>query len=149
MRAVIQRVSSAAVDVDGRTVSEIEKGLLVLIGLHPEDTEKDRDYITSKIINLRIFNDTSGTMNLSLKDTGGEVLLVSQFTLLGNAHKGNRPSYAGAMPPDKAAHFFSDFIDDFKIKFPGVKTGIFGADMKVRLTNDGPVTILIDSKKVF
>ncbi len=149
MRAVIQRVKSAAVDVSGSTMSEIREGLLVLIGLHPEDTEKDRDYMTNKIINLRIFNDSNGIMNLSLKDTGGEVLLVSQFTLYGNAHKGNRPSYAGAMPPHKAEHFFVEFIDHFKVKFPGVKTGLFGADMKVRLINDGPVTILIDSKKVF
>jgi D-aminoacyl-tRNA deacylase len=149
MRAVIQRVSSAAVDVGGSALSEINEGLLVLIGVHSEDTEKDRDYITNKIINLRVFNDSNGMMNLSLKDTGGEVLLVSQFTLYGNAHKGNRPSYADAMSPDKAEHFFSKLVDDFKGKFPGVKTGLFGADMKVRLTNDGPVTILIDSKKDF
>ncbi len=149
MRAVIQRVSSAAVDVNGRTVSEIKEGLLILIGLHSGDTEKDREYITNKILNLRIFNDSNDIMNLSLKDRGGEVLLVSQFTLYGNANKGNRPSYAAAMPSDKAEIFFAEFVADFRDKFPGVKSGLFGAHMKVRLINDGPVTILIDSKKAF
>ncbi len=149
MRAVIQRVNSAAVDVSGRTVAEINEGLLVLVGLHPGDTEKDREYIINKILNLRIFNDSNDTMNLSLKDRGGEALIVSQFTLYGNAHKGNRPSYAAAMPSDIAENFFAEFVADFRDKFPGVKSGLFGAHMKVRLINDGPVTILIDSKKTF
>lgn len=149
MRVVIQRVKSAAVDVEGRIVSRIDEGLLVFIGFHPDDTEKDREYITKKVINLRIFDDNNGIMNVSLKDMGGELLLVPQFTLYGNAHKGNRPSYAGAMLPEKAKHYFLELIDDFKARVPGVQTGVFGADMKVMLTNDGPVTILIDSKKDF
>ena len=149
MRAVIQRVSNALVEVDGNAVSAIGAGLLVLVGFHPDDTQDDKDYIISKIIKLRIFNDKNDKMNLSLADTGGEVLVVSQFTLYGNAHKGNRPSYSGAMPPDDAARFYSSFIDDFRKKIPGVKSGIFGSEMSVTLTNSGPVTILIDSKKIF
>ncbi|NLK44886.1 MAG: D-tyrosyl-tRNA(Tyr) deacylase [Tissierellia bacterium] len=149
MRAVIQRVSKASVTVDNKTVGEIEKGLLVLLGVGKEDTISDLDYLVNKIIGLRIFEDDNEKMNLSLTDIGGNLLVVSQFTLFGDVRKGKRPSFTDSAPPDIAEEMYLKFID--KCIEMGIKTekGIFGADMKVSLVNDGPVTILLDSKKIF
>lgn len=149
MRAVIQRVSKASVTVDNKTVGEIEKGLLVLLGVGKEDTISDLDYLVNKIIGLRIFEDDNEKMNLSLTDIGWNLLVVSQFTLFGDVRKGKRPSFTDSAPPDIAEEMYLKFID--KCIEMGIKTekGIFGADMKVSLVNDGPVTILLDSKKIF
>lgn len=149
MRAVLQRVLNASVEVDGAVVSSIGKGLMVLVGLHESDTERDMEYIAGKILGARIFNDSGGVMNLSVSETGGEVLLVSQFTLYGDIRKGKRPSYSSAMKPDTAREAFSRFVDLFTSMHPATRAGVFGADMKVSLINDGPVTILVDSGKIF
>lgn len=149
MRAVVQRVSQANVKVDGKIVGEINKGLLVFLGVGKEDDEKDLDYMIDKILGLRIFEDENGKLNLSLMDIHGELLVISQFTLYGNVKKGKRPSFTDAADPDIANKYYELFIE--KAREKGVKTehGIFGADMKVSLINDGPVTILIDSHKTF
>jgi D-tyrosyl-tRNA(Tyr) deacylase len=149
MRAVVQRVSQANVKVDGKIVGEINKGLLVFLGVGKEDDEKDLDYMIDKILGLRIFEDENGKLNLSLMDIHGELLVISQFTLYGNVKKGKRPSFTDAADPDIANNYYELFIE--KAREKGVKTehGIFGADMKVSLINDGPVTILIDSHKTF
>ncbi|MBR4159880.1 MAG: D-tyrosyl-tRNA(Tyr) deacylase [Spirochaetia bacterium] len=149
MRAVVQRVSDAQVQVDGQCIGKIEKGLLVYLGVHKDDTDKDFDYILDKVINLRIFSDEEGKMNLSLLDTGGEILVVSQFTLFGDARRGRRPSYGEAAGNEKGNLYYQRFLHELKEK--GIKTasGQFGADMQVSYTNDGPVTILLDSFKVF
>lgn len=149
MRAVVQRVSQANVKVDGKIVGEINKGLLVFLGVGKEDDEKDLDYMIDKILGLRIFEDENGKLNLSLLDIKGELLVISQFTLYGNVKKGKRPSFTDAADPDIANNYYELFIE--KAREKGVKTehGIFGADMKVSLINDGPVTILIDSHKTF
>jgi len=149
MRAVVQRVSQANVKVDGKIVGEINKGLLVLLGVGKEDNEKDLDYMIDKILGLRIFEDEKGKLNLSLIDIQGELLVISQFTLYGNVKKGKRPSFTDAADPDIANRYYELFIE--KAREKGIKTehGIFGADMKVSLINDGPVTILIDSHKTF
>jgi D-tyrosyl-tRNA(Tyr) deacylase len=149
MRAVVQRVSQANVKVDGKIVGEINKGLLVLLGVGKEDDDKDLDYMIDKILGLRIFEDENGKLNLSLLDIKGELLVISQFTLYGNVKKGKRPSFTDAADPDIANKYYELFIQ--KAREKGVKTehGIFGADMKVSLINDGPVTILIDSHKTF
>lgn len=149
MRAVVQRVSQANVKVDGKIVGEINKGLLVFLGVGKEDDEKDLDYMIDKILGLRIFEDENGKLNLSLMDIQGELLVISQFTLYGNVKKGKRPSFTDAADPDIANKYYELFIE--KAREKGVKTehGIFGADMKVSLINDGPVTILIDSYKTF
>ena len=149
MRAVVQRVSDAQVQVDGQCVGKIERGLLVYLGVHRDDTDKDFDYILDKVINLRIFSDDAGKMNLSLLDTAGEILVVSQFTLFGDARRGRRPSYGEAAGNEKGNLYYQRFLHELKEK--GIKTasGQFGADMQVSYTNDGPVTILLDSFKDF
>lgn len=146
MRVFIQRVSSANVKVNQQLVGEINQGLLVLLGITHTDTEKDMDYLIKKILQLRIFNDTNGVMNLSVQDISGELLIVSQFTLYADTKKGNRPSYQQAARPDFANGLYEQFLSKLKSQFTGkIAKGVFGADMKVQLTNDGPVTITIDS----
>lgn len=150
MRAVIQRVSEASVRVEGETIGAIEGGLMVLIAAGQEDGDKDATLLAEKIANLRIFTDEAGKMNLSLLDIGGEVLGISQFTLFGDARKGRRPSFVAAMEPVEAERLYEKVMQSFReIGVSKVATGRFGADMKVALINDGPVTILIDSKKNF
>lgn len=147
MRAVIQRVSEASVAVDGQITGVIQQGLLVLVGIEDADTDEDIAWLSSKLVNLRIFNDESGVMNVSLKDSGGDILLISQFTLHASTKKGNRPSYIRASKPDIAIPLY----EKLKLQLAadlgkGIQTGIFGADMKVQLLNDGPVTIIIDTQ---
>jgi D-tyrosyl-tRNA(Tyr) deacylase len=150
MRAVIQRVSSASVTVDDEITGEIEQGLLVLLGAGEGDEESDLDYVLEKTINMRIFPDEDGKMNLSLLDIDGELLVVSQFTLYGDARKGRRPSFVKAMRPDVAEEMYERFIDRARARgVRKVATGRFGSMMDVRLLNDGPVTILLDSTKAF
>jgi D-tyrosyl-tRNA(Tyr) deacylase len=147
MRVVIQRVSEASVKVEGNITGAIQKGLLVLVGIEDADTFEDIEWISSKIVNLRIFDDTAGVMNLSVKDIDGEVLLVSQFTLHAATKKGNRPSYIKASKPTVAIPMYEKLIQQLKNDLgKEIPTGIFGADMKVQLLNDGPVTIVMDSK---
>jgi D-tyrosyl-tRNA(Tyr) deacylase len=147
MRVVIQRVSKASVTIDDKAFSSIGNGMLVLAGFEHADTTEDLDWMSAKMINLRIFNDHTGVMNLSVKETGGEILLVSQFTLHASTKKGNRPSYIRSAPPDAAIPLYELFIRKVAEQLgKEVKTGIFGADMKIDLLNDGPVTIIIDSK---
>ena len=147
MRVVIQRVSEASVKVDDQIAGTIHKGLLVLMGVEDADTKEDIEWISSKIVNLRIFDDASGVMNLSVKDIDGEILLVSQFTLHAATKKGNRPSYIKASKPAIAIPMYEQLIDQLKNDLGKESpTGIFGADMKVQLVNDGPVTIVMDSK---
>ena len=145
MKAVIQRVKKAKVEIEGQTVGEIGQGFLVLLGIDETDTKEDADYIIKKTVNLRVFSDSDDKMNLSVKDIEGEILLVSQFTLIADTKKGNRPSFIGAMHPSKAEPFFLKIIEDFKTAYPKIETGQFGADMAVSLLNDGPVTICLDS----
>ena len=149
MRAVVQRVSSSKVTVEERITGEISKGLLVLLGVTHEDTSKDVDYMIDKILNLRIFEDENEKMNLSLKDVGGELLVVSQFTLYGDCRKGKRPSFSSAARPDVATPLYEEFVQKAKDQNVVVGTGEFGAHMMVDLTNDGPVTILLESNKSF
>ena len=149
MRAVIQRVKSASVTVEGEVVSEIRKGLLVFLGVAQEDTPADVDYMASKIVNLRIFEDDEGRMNLSILDVGGEALVVSQFTLYGDCRKGRRPSFIHAARPEKADPLYQAFMDEISRLGVPVKAGIFQAMMDVELINDGPVTMLLDSNKLF
>ncbi len=147
MRIVIQRVTEASVMVDEQITGVIEKGLLVLMGVEDADTEEDIQWLSNKIVNLRIFNDENGVMNLGIKEVNGNVLLVSQFTLHANTKKGNRPSYIKASKPDIAIPMYEKMIRQLETDLgKKIQTGIFGADMKVRLLNDGPVTITIDSK---
>ena len=146
MIAVVQRVSEASVKVDGNEISRIGRGILLLLGISKDDTDKDIEYLVRKCANLRIFGDPEGNLNLSLFDIGGEALIVSQFTLLGDTRKGRRPSFSDAMPPDKAKPMYEKFIDSFKRTGLHVKEGIFGAMMQINLTNDGPVTLIINSK---
>lgn len=149
MRAVVQRVTESSVEVNNRVIGKIGQGLLVLLGISSEDTEKDSEYILRKILGLRVFNDQEGNMNLSVSDISGELLLVSQFTLYGDARKGNRPSYIRAAKSDSSKIIYDSFIK--KLEASGVKfeTGKFGADMNVSIKNDGPVTILLDSERNF
>ena len=149
MRAVVQRVASSKVIVDESTIGEINKGLLILLGVTHEDTSKDVDYLLDKIVNLRIFEDENDKMNLSLKDVNGELLVVSQFTLDGDCRKGRRPNFTNAAKPDLATSLYEEFIDKAKKEGIKVGTGKFGAHMMVDLVNDGAVTILIDSEKTF
>lgn len=149
MRAVVQRVSSSKVTVDGEVTGEINKGLLVLLGVTHEDTSKDVDYIIDKVLNLRIFEDENEKMNLSLKDVGGELLVVSQFTLYGDCRKGRRPNFMNAMGGDEAKALYEEFVKMLKESGLKIETGEFGAHMNVEIENDGPVTILLDSKKEF
>lgn len=147
MRAVIQRVNEASVTIDKKIYSSIKKGLLVLLGIEDADTEEDIFWLSKKIVNLRIFDDENGVMNLSVKEINGEVLLVSQFTLHASTKKGNRPSYIRASKPDMAIPLYEKMITQlsFDLAKP-IETGEFGADMKIALTNDGPVTIVMDTK---
>lgn len=149
MRAVIQRVLGASVETGGEEVASIGRGLLVFAGLGAEDTAGDMEYVARKVIGARIFDDDAGVMNLSVSDVGGEVLLVSQFTLYGDMRRGMRPSYSPAMRPDDARPAFENFVGLFRSIHGNTKSGVFGADMKVSLVNDGPVTILIDSARLF
>lgn len=149
MRAVIQRVSSASVKVDDQTIGHIESGLLVLLGVGQGDTPADLDYIFQKTIGLRVFEDADGKMNLSLVDVGGQLLVVSQFTLYGDVRKGKRPGFGAAAPPEQANELYQRFVERAKESDIHVQTGVFQADMQVSLVNDGPVTILLDSKKTF
>ena len=147
MKAVIQRVSQASVTIDGNIKSAIEKGLLVLIGIEDADTAEDIHWLSSKIVNLRIFDDDNKVPNVSVKDIGGDVLLVSQFTLQASTKKGNRPSYIRASKPDFAIPMYKQMITQLETDLgKKIYTGEFGADMKVALLNDGPVTIVIDTK---
>ena len=147
MRAVIQRVSKASVTIDGKIHSQIKEGLLVLLGIEDADTADDIEWLSGKIVNLRIFNDDNGVMNVSVIETKGEILVVSQFTLHASTKKGNRPSYIRASKPGIAVPLYEKMIGQLSADLgQNVKTGIFGADMKVELCNDGPVTIVIDTK---
>jgi D-tyrosyl-tRNA(Tyr) deacylase len=147
MRAVIQRVSEASVNIEGKMYSDIRNGLLVLLGIEMADTHEDITWLANKITGLRIFNDAVGVMNLSLGEVNGELLVISQFTLHANTKKGNRPSYIKAAKPDIAIPLYEEFVKLISLNTGSkVKTGIFGADMKVALVNDGPVTIIIDTK---
>lgn len=149
MRAVIQRVKSASVTVEGEVVSEIQVGLLVFLGVAQEDTAADVEYMASKVANLRIFEDDEGRMNLSILDIGGEALVVSQFTLCGDCRKGRRPSFIAAARPEKADPLYQAFMDEISRLGVPVKAGIFQAMMEVELINDGPVTMMLDSNKLF
>ena len=150
MRAVVQRVSSSEVKVDNRVVGRIGNGILVLLGVGSNDNERDVAYLADKIISLRIFEDEQGKMNLSLQEINGQVLVVSQFTLYGDCRKGRRPSYSEAAVPEDAASLYNKFIEYIQGKYSiKVETGVFQADMNVSLVNDGPVTLLLDSRKTF
>ena len=149
MRAVVQRVKSANVKIEDNIIGSIEQGILLLLGVEESDEEKDLDYMCEKVPNLRIFEDENGKMNKSLLDVEGSILVISQFTLLGDARKGRRPSFILAAQPDKAIPMYEKYIANMKGKGIYIQAGEFGADMKVELINDGPVTILLDSKKVF
>lgn len=149
MRAVVQRVSQSKVTVEGTVTGEIKKGLMVLLGVADGDTEKDAEYMANKISGLRIFMDDEDKMNLSVKDIGGDILAVSQFTLLGDVRKGKRPSFSSAARPDTANELYQKFIEYLRNDGLHVEEGVFQTHMMVDLTNDGPVTILLDSKKTF
>jgi D-tyrosyl-tRNA(Tyr) deacylase len=147
MKTVIQRVSSASVTIDSKIVANIQKGLLVLVGIEDADTQEDINWLCQKITNLRIFGDENDVMNLSLKDAKGDMIVVSQFTLHALTKKGNRPSYIKASKPEIAIPMYENFVSQMEKELgKRVQTGIFGADMKVALLNDGPVTIVMDSK---
>lgn len=147
MRAVIQRVKSASVTVEGRVVASIRQGLMVLAGIARDDTMKDAEWIAEKLVNLRIFEDEEGRFDRSLLDIGGELLLVSQFTLYGDCRKGRRPSFSDAMPSEKARVFFEKFVELVRTKGCRVEQGVFQAMMDVGLVNDGPVTLILDSPR--
>ncbi|WP_298237428.1 D-aminoacyl-tRNA deacylase [uncultured Algibacter sp.] len=147
MRVVIQRVSKASVAIEGNVVASIDSGLLILVGIIEEDTQEDVKWLTNKIANLRVFNDADGVMNRSVKDVNGNVIAVSQFTLHASTKKGNRPSYIKAAKPEISIPIYERFINQLEVDLDKkIQTGTFGADMKVELINDGPVTIIIDSK---
>ena len=147
MRVVLQRVLSASVTIDSKIVANIQKGLLVLVGIEDADSQEDSDWLATKIVNLRIFGDQNDIMNLSVKEIDGDVIVISQFTLHAATKKGNRPSYIKASKPDIAIPLYENFIQKIQLVLEKkIQTGVFGADMKVALVNDGPVTISIDSK---
>lgn len=148
MRAVVQRVSKSSVIVDNKEVGKIEKGLMVLLGVEDGDTEKDMKYVADKLIGLRIFEDEDEKMNLSVKDVDGKMLVVSQFTLLGDCRKGKRPSFMNAAKPDHANDLYEQLVAYCRNEIE-VETGVFQADMQVDIRNDGPVTVLLDSNKLF
>lgn len=145
MKVVIQRVKEAQVTIDDELVGDISQGLLLLVGVGPDDEQEDLDYAVRKITNMRIFSDDMGKMNLSVQDIKGSILSVSQFTLFAETKKGNRPAFTGAAKPDKAEKMYLDF-NEALAQFVPVETGVFGADMQVSLVNDGPVTIFLDTK---
>ncbi len=147
MIAVLQRVSRASVKVDGRITGAIDSGLVVLLGVHRTDIESDAKFLVEKSANLRIFSDSAGKMNLSLLDTGGSALVISQFTLVGDWRKGRRPSFIGAAPPEQGERLYEHFIAGLREQGVSVETGVFGAMMDVELVNDGPVTFVLDSKR--
>lgn len=147
MKAVIQRVSKARVDVEGKTVGRIGRGILVLLGVEKGDGERDADRLADKIVNLRIFEDEAGKMNLALRDVGGAILAVSQFTLAGNCAKGRRPSFDGAAPPVEANRLYEYFVAGARALGVPVETGVFQAMMEVSLVNDGPVTFILESRE--
>lgn len=149
MRVVVQRVINSHVEVDGKTIGSIGKGFMLLIGVEVNDTTEDADYIVNKVSGLRIFEDDAGKMNLSIQESKGEILAISQFTLLADSRHGRRPSFINAELPEKANNLYEYTCDKFKQNGIHVEKGSFGADMKVHLINDGPVTILLDSKKLF
>ena len=147
MKVVIQRVSQASVTIDEKIVAAIQNGLLVLVGIEDVDSQEDIDWLAAKVANIRIFGDEKQVMNLSVKDIGGDVIVVSQFTLHANTKKGNRPSYSKASKPEVAIPLYENFVNTLELELgKKVQTGVFGADMKVLLLNDGPVTIIMDSK---
>jgi len=147
MKAVVQRVNSASVTIDNKIISQIDQGLLILLGITAQDNQEDIQWLANKIVNLRIFNDNSGTMNNSVIDSGGDLIIVSQFTLMANTKKGNRPSYIRAAKPEIAIPLYELFIRKTEVLLgKKVGTGVFGADMKLDLQNDGPVTIIIDTE---
>lgn len=145
MKIIIQRVSEAAVSIDNKVVGQIDQGLLLLVGVGPDDTQADLDYAVRKILNMRIFSDEKGKMNLSVQDVEGAILSISQFTLFADTKKGNRPAFTGAAKPELASQLYDDFNDALEQAVP-VARGRFGADMQVSLINDGPVTIVLDTK---
>ena len=149
MRAVVQRVSRASVKVDGQIVGEIGAGLLVLLGVALDDSESDADYLAEKIVGLRIFDDPDGKMNLSVLDTKGAILAISQFTLFGDGRRGKRPSFDAAARPEQAKKLYEYFVERVRAAGVACETGTFQATMKVELANEGPVTIMLDSKKNF
>ena len=149
MRAVVQRVNSSSVTVDNKIEGSISKGLNVLLGICKEDTDVDAKYLCEKILNLRIFEDADGKLNKSLLEVGGELLVVSQFTLYGDCRKGRRPNFMEALSGDKSEELYELFVSECRLILGKVETGVFGADMKVMIENDGPVTLLIESKKTF
>nr|WP_315221437.1 D-aminoacyl-tRNA deacylase [uncultured Flavobacterium sp.] len=147
MKVVLQRVSQASVTVEGNKIADIQNGLLVLVGIEDLDTQEDVDWLVGKIIKMRIFGDENGVMNCSVQDVDGDIIVVSQFTLQASTKKGNRPSYLNASKPEFAIPMYENFVKSLEKDFhKKIQTGIFGADMKVSLLNDGPVTILMDSK---
>ena len=149
MRAVVQRVKKSSVKVDNKVIGSIDRGINVLLGVEDGDTLDDVKYLVEKIVNLRIFEDEDDKMNLSLLDVNGEMLAISQFTLLGDCRKGRRPSYIKASKPDFANEMYEKFVESCRARIKKVETGKFQADMEVEIINDGPVTLLIDSKKIF
>ena len=144
MKVIVQRAKNAKVEIDNKIVGTIDNGLMLLVGFTHTDTEKEIDYMVNKVQNLRIFDDEEGVMNKSLKDINGEILSVSQFTLYGDTKKGNRPSYINAMHPEEATKLYDLFNEKLRNQNIKVETGVFGADMKVSFTNDGPVTIILE-----
>ncbi len=148
MRVVLQRVSEAAVHIDGKVNGEIGNGLLILVGIEEADTKEDISWLCNKIVKMRIFNDEDGVMNSSIQDVSGDILVISQFTLHASTKKGNRPSYIKAAKPDVAVPVYKQFLKEIEEQLgKKVEVGVFGADMQVSLTNDGPITIIIDSKR--
>ena len=145
MKIIVQRVKQAQVSIEGQVYSKIKQGLLLLVGVGPEDQLEDLDYAVRKLINMRIFSDAEGKMNLSVKDIEGEILSISQFTLFADTKKGNRPAFTAAAKPGMAEAFYQDLNRELAKEVP-VETGVFGADMQVELINDGPVTIILDTK---
>lgn len=148
MRVCLQRVSRASVRIDDQVCGQIAAGMVVLLGVSTEDTEVDIDWMAQKILNLRFFPDDAGQMNRSVRDTGGEILIISQFTLFGDCHKGRRPSFVSAAPPEKAEAYYEIFIERMRAAGVTVASGKFRADMQVELINDGPVTLWLDSQRI-
>ena len=149
MRAVVQRVKSSKVEVDGKTIGSIGRGINLLIGISKDDTREDIDYIVRKVLGMRIFEDDKGKMNYSLKDINGQLILISQFTLYGDCRRGKRPDFMKAQGGDLARSLYNELVEEFKKEVPDLQTGEFGADMQVEIINDGPVTLLLESKKDF